>query len=87
MEKVLKLREPIKHGSEIISELTIQKPKAKHIRGLPQAPNTGDVLNLGGKLCGQPPSVIDELCIEDTQDLLEIVESFMVGGRETGSKL
>lgn len=84
--KVLKLKEAIKFGSEDISELTIRAPKAKDIRGLPAQPNTGDILNLAAKLCGQTPSVIDELGMEDTVELLEIVGNFMAPGRVTGSQ-
>lgn len=85
METVLKLKEPVTYGSEIISELKIRKPKAKDIRKLPQNPSTGDILDLAGRLCGHPPSVIDELSIEDVGDLLEIVGNFMQPGQKTGS--
>jgi hypothetical protein len=86
-EKVLKLLEPFKYGKDqYIEELVVQKPKAKHIRNLPAEPNTGDLLNLAGKLCGQPPSLIDELAIPDTMALLEIVSDFMDVGQKTGSQ-
>jgi Phage tail assembly chaperone proteins, E, or 41 or 14 len=83
----MKLRDPIKNGSELISALQIRKPKAKDIRSLPGDPKTGDILDLAGRLCGQPPSVIDELSIEDCSELLDIVGNFMVPGQKTGSKV
>lgn len=83
---ILKLKESVKHGSELISQLEIQRPKAKHIRALPAEPKTGDLLDLAGKLCGQVPSVIDELSIPDAMALLEIVGNFMEPGQKTGKK-
>lgn len=84
--QTLKLKAPIQNGSELITELTIQTPKAKHIRNLPGAPKTGDLLDLAGALCGHPPSVINELSIEDTMALLEVVGNFMDVGPKTGAK-
>jgi len=83
---VLKLKEPILWGSETISELTIRAPKAKDIRKLPEKPNTGDIIDLAGRLCGQPPPVMDELSIEDTKAVLQVVGNFMDGGPATGNK-
>lgn len=86
VKKEMRLRDPIKQGSELISSLEIRKPKAKDIRMLPIEPSTGDILDLAGRLCGQPPSVIDELTIEDCSELLEIVGNFIEPGQKTGSK-
>jgi len=83
----LKLKKPIKHGSEDIGELTVREPKAKDIRTMKIPPSTDDMLTLGGKLVALPPSVIDELSIPDTMALLEVVGNFMDDGQETGSKL
>jgi hypothetical protein len=82
----LKLAEPIKHGSEIIAELEFVQPKAKHLRKMPAAPATGDLLDLAGALCGQPPSVIGELGIPDMMAVLEVVGNFMEPGPKTGEK-
>lgn len=84
--KEMKLREPIQVGTELISKLIINKPKAKHIRSLPVQPSTGDILDLAGKLCGQPPSTIDELSIEDCKELLDIVGDFIEPGQTIGKK-
>lgn len=84
--QVLKLKSPVQYGQELIAELKIRKPKAKDIRKLPQSPNTGDILDLAGRLCGQPPSMIDELDLEDTSALLEIVGNFMEPGQTTGKR-
>lgn len=72
----LELKEPIVHGSEKIESLEFRKPKAKDFRGLPAQPNTGDLLDLAGRLCGQPKSVIDELGVEDMKEVLTVVGNF-----------
>lgn len=83
--KTLKLRQPITWGSDVISELEVKTPKAKHVRNLPAEPKAGDLLDLAASLCGQTPRMIDELSIADMNALLEVVGSFLSDGRETGS--
>ena len=80
----VKLKKPVKHGDQEVAVLTVREPVAKDLRKLPQALNTGDLLNLAGALTGQPPSVIDQLCMADTQKVLGIVGNFMEGGQATG---
>jgi hypothetical protein len=84
--KKLTLKEPIHLGSQLISELEIRKPKAKDIRPCPTDMQTRDILDLAGRLCAQPPAVIDELSMEDTIALLDIVSNFIKPGPETGLK-
>jgi hypothetical protein len=74
---VIKLEEPIKFGSEVISELNFRKPKAKDLRSLSMSAKADDLLKLAGKLCGQPDSVIDEMCIDDTKKVLDLVSDFL----------
>jgi hypothetical protein len=85
--ETLKLKEPVQQGSEIISELKFRAPKAKDFRRLPSNPQTGDILDLAGRLCGQPPSMIDELGMEDMKAVLEVVGNFMEPGQQTGAKV
>lgn len=82
--KTLKLKSPVQWGSEVIFELTVQKPKAKHVRHLPAEPKTGDLLDLAANLCGQTPRMIDELSIEDMTSLMEVVGGFLGNGPKTG---
>lgn len=84
--KKVTLSTPVTWGSEVIFELTVQKPKAKHVRNLPAEPKTGDLLDLAAALCGQTPRMIDELSIEDMTTLMEVVGSFLSGGRKIGSQ-
>lgn len=71
------LKEPIKQGSEIISELEMRKPKAKDFRGMSMNPDVGALLDLAGKLCAQPKSVMDELGVEDMKVILQAVGDFL----------
>ncbi len=85
-KKVLKLSEPIKFGEETVHELHFRKPKARDLKVMKGKGGVGDVLALAAQLCDQPPSMIDELCIDDTMEVVEIVGNFMGAGRRTGEK-
>lgn len=80
----LKLKEPITFGSETISTLVFHRPKAKHFRTFPMEPKFGDVLDLMGKLCGQPTPVMDELSIADLTEVAKLFEGFIPAGLATG---
>jgi hypothetical protein len=82
----VKLKEPIRFGEQIVDELAIRKPKAKDFRAFPMNPTMGDVLDLVGRLSGQPKQVIDELGFEDLAEVSKIVEGFIPGGRATGTE-
>lgn len=81
---VLKLKRPLKWGDETITELVFQEPKGKHLRKLPAEPNTGDILNLGAQLCGQPTALIDELHAGDAGEVCKVVGKLLSDGLETG---
>ena len=82
--ETVRLEFPVQHGGEVIEELVIKRPKAKHLRGMAQG-TVSEVLDLMGKLSGQPPSVIDELSLEDFEKAQEVVEGFMPPGQMAGS--
>ncbi len=87
-----KLKHPIelrdKESGEVIetiTQLTIQRPKGKHLKAMDKA--QGDVartLALIGAVANQPPSVMDLLDGEDFAGMSEIVEDFFGGRRPTG---
>ena len=80
----LKLHSPIKHGEEIISELTIRRPLAGDLRDFPGEPKMGDILDLAARLSNQPPSVINRLEMEDAFPVMKIVGNFIGTGQGTG---
>lgn len=75
----LKLATPIEIGDDVVLEhLTIKPPKAKHVRSMRlDEISMNEMLNLAGKLSGQPPSVIDELVMEDTYAVITAVSDFL----------
>ena len=81
----VKLNDPITFGSEIIAELTIQQPKAKHFKGLSlKMDSFSDMLDFTGRLSGQPNAVIEELSFQDMQAVFAGLESFLQTGQATG---
>lgn len=82
----LKLKEPIKQGEELITELEFKIPHAKDMRGMSLEPKFSDILDLAGRLCGHPPSVIDQLSAPDAMEVAAIVGNFITNGRGTGEQ-
>ena len=83
-EVVIKLAEPIEHGSEVITEMVVKRPKGRHLRSLPADPSTGDMLDFAVRLAGYPPSVADDLDIDDVAQLIEAVADFLPSSLVTG---
>lgn len=74
---VYPLKTPIQWGTDTIGELRFRKLKAKDLRGMPIEGRTmSHVLDVVGKVCGQPAPVIDELSAEDLQEVSSIVGVF-----------
>lgn len=80
------LKEPIEFGSETITVLEFRKPKARDLLDIPLS---GDqrvrgVLQLAGRLCGQPQRVMEEMSIEDFMEVSSIIDGFTPLGQSTG---
>ena len=70
--------DPIDQGDEQILELRLKKPKAKHLKKMKlDQPTMEDMLILAGKLAAEPPSVIDELGVEDLFEVIEVIGDFL----------
>lgn len=83
----VKLKEPVsrKGADENIEELRLKKPKARHIKHLNFDNITfEDLLMVGSKVSGEPMSVIDELCIEDTMEVVGVIGDFLPSMEKTG---
>lgn len=86
--KKMKLLEPVNQGSEEINHLEVRKPRAKDLRKFPtQSKNLGDMLDFAAHLCGQPPSVIDQLGLEDAMNLFEVIMDFLPDSLKIGKTL
>lgn len=84
----VKLREPIRFGSEVVEELVIRAATAKDCRRLPMVSGYefDSILILASRLSGQPDAVIDKLGGDDLEEVIEIVSGFMPGSRGTGPR-
>lgn len=86
--KTIKLREPIiQDGLPPVTEIVLQKIKARHMRKFPVDTSKitfENILELVGSASGQPDHVIDELGIDDLQEIAETVAGFMNRGPKTG---
>ena len=75
---IIKLVEPIEANGETIYELTMQRPKVKHLKIVDTV--SGDVemaIMLVSKLCNVPPSSVEELDAEDMAACSELLEGIM----------
>ena len=73
---ILPLEIPVPFGKETITELHLDEPKAKHLRGLSSDPGMDEILSVIALLSHQPDSVIDELSMKDTALAGEFFGSF-----------
>ncbi len=80
---VLSLQHPVELGSEVIYELKIQRPKAKHFERFNMGdPQFTDMLELLSQLSGQAPSTIRELDWDDTQEAFAILGKLLTPSRK-----
>lgn len=89
MSKTITLLHPVTIGDRTIAELTIQKPKARHLRGITIGYSGMDmdtILNLAATLTGQLPAVIDELEVDDLAALGAAVIDFLPSGMISAGK-
>ena len=79
MEKIkLVLSQPIKFGSEEVTELHFRAPVARDFRSLKiQSMSMGDLLDLASILSDTEKSKIDMLSAKDALKVVEIVSSFL----------
>lgn len=84
---IVKLAKPVMHGEEEVRELKITRPvTAKDFRGITVEKLTfDDLILLGSRLTGYPPSVIGQLSIPDFTRLNNVLTAFFADGQETGS--
>ncbi|WP_422460241.1 MULTISPECIES: phage tail assembly protein [unclassified Endozoicomonas] len=80
------LKHPVVVGETHVTELTFQRPKAKHMKGIRLGNEIGmdDILLLAGRIAGQSSLVMDELDIEDVMAVAEVISGFLPAGDVTG---
>ena len=76
----LELKTPIKFGSETITELTFDEPRAKHMLEIKENMNFSDILKITAALTNQPlKAVIHNLSVVDAKKAVEKT-SFLLAG-------
>lgn len=83
------LTHPVQHGAETVSTLVFtRKPVAGDLRGmsLRELDKADNLMTLAARLCSVPPSVINQLDMEDFMELGAVLTDFLPGGQRTGSE-
>lgn len=83
-----KLAKPLKHGETEITELVFtREPVAGDLRGmrLSELDKADNLYTVIGRLTAHPPSVMQNLGMEDLVECAGFVESFFPNGQRTGS--
>lgn len=81
---VVPLQYPIQRGQTLISELHFRRGKAKELRLMDGGGSISEMLDVAAQLCGQPPSVMDEVDMDDIQAVCAAVEKCLPSSRTTG---
>lgn len=73
------LEYPVQIGSELISEITLKRPKGKlmrKMRDISKGMSGDDLMDLIAALAGLAPSVVDEFDFDDLEAIGKIIENF-----------
>lgn len=96
-ERIYKLKEPVHFGDDVIEEVTITR-KLKFLRSHSLSVRVSDnnevglnldfgtIIDLGSKMIGHPPAVIDEMHEDDQGEIMEAARDFLLSALGTGKK-
>lgn len=73
----VKLSYPIELGSEKISEITVQRPLGRDLRGLSSSPTMGDIMTIAASCSGQPDEAFDKMAASDVMKVTQVVNDFL----------
>jgi len=85
LQVTYKLKHPFEWGSEVIDEITFDRPKGKHLKKFGTTMNLGEVIGIAASCSNFAPPVFDEMDAEDYVAVGEIVGNFLDSGRGTGT--
>lgn len=86
--KIVKLKHPVSHGSETISELAFRRGRLADMKGVSMGLLSveADVLmKIAGRMCGQPSAVIEQLDEDDAAEVMRIALGFYMRCLQTGT--
>jgi hypothetical protein len=85
INKVIELKSPIEFGGTVIGKLSLRPAKAKDLRDISvmkfEELTFGQILDLAGRLAGQPREVMDQLSVEDVGQVMEVMMHFLGGSK------
>lgn len=81
---VYTLQYPVEHNGEVHRQLTLKRPKGRHIKSISGDPTMKDLLALASQVSGQLPSMIDEIDAVDCIQIAGILGNFLGNGPEIG---
>jgi hypothetical protein len=79
-----KLKFPLAWGEDTIEDVTLTRPKGKHVKQMKEGGTLGDVMQIASKISGQPTTVFDEMDAEDYFAVAELIGDFLDRGHKTG---
>lgn len=86
-EKVYKLQEPVEFGKRTVAEITLKRPKGKHLKDLGKDAKLGDIMSIAPKISGEPQEIFDEMDGADYLAVSEVIGDFLDNGQETGKTI
>lgn len=79
--KTIKLTYPVEFDNQTIEEITLQRPKGKHLKKMPATPGMNDLLALASRVSGLAPVIFDELDGVDVTAVCEAIGDFLSDGQ------
>ena len=74
------LAEPIKFGSQDITELQFREPTGREMSLIKENMTYGDILQIAAKLCGVTPRVMEQLKAKDVRKVVEHTSFLLAEG-------
>lgn len=83
----IELKYPVQFAEELVSKITLRRPKGKDLKGLRDLQNShDDQLKLMARLMGQPTAFVDEMDFVDLTNAMEKTMDFLPDGQPTTKK-
>ena len=74
-------------GKREITEITLGRPKGKHLKGIGKDVGMGDMFRIASKIAQDDfvtPAFFEEMDAADCMTVTEVIGDFLDNGRETG---
>lgn len=82
----IKLKYPIDFDSQTYTEITLKRPKGKHLKDVSAAPKMADLQRIAVRLTGYSNRLFEEMDAVDYMAVITAIGDFLADGRETGNE-